>query len=169
MTRSFLVKNRIYNKYFSWRCRLYLNKKRIFITAVVTLYNKYEVFSRQSNFPSNAQTRKFFTTHVVFFFQSQNIRLINPVISKTHVHKCISNHGGGCRTPCTLDIRYGLIPLRWSNIVNPSIPSKPRWFTRFGWNMMKYAFYVNNSQSGGEGQVNTCTDVRTDRNTNIIG
>ena len=30
------------------------------------------------------------------------------------------------RTPCTLDMRHGLINLCWINIVNPIIPSKPR-------------------------------------------
>ena len=45
-----------------------------------------------------------------------------------------------CRTPCTLEMRYRLIPLRGSNIVNLSIPSKPRLRTRFGWTMMKYTF-----------------------------
>ena len=41
------------------------------------------------------KTRKFFTTRVLLFFTSQNVIIINPEISKTQVHKCTSNHGGG--------------------------------------------------------------------------
>ena len=50
---------------------------------------------------------------------------------------------------------YGLIPPCCSIIVNTSIPSKPRRCARFGWNMMKYAFYATTYQSGGEGQGDT--------------
>ena len=64
-------------------------------------------------------------THIIFFFKNQNIRLINLEISKTQVHKCTSNHWGWCRTPCTLEMRYGLIPLLGSNIVNPSYIAAP--------------------------------------------
>ena len=74
-----------------------------------------------------------------------------------------------CCTMCTLEMCYGLIPPFWSNIVNPSIPSKPRWRTKFGWNLMKYVFYVTTSQRGGEGQGDTHTYVSTDRHTNLIG
>ena len=35
--------------------------------------------------------------------------------------------------------------------------------------MMNYAFYVTTSQSGGEEQGNTQTDVGTDRYMNLIG
>ena len=35
--------------------------------------------------------------------------------------------------------------------------------------MMRYAFYVTNSQNGGEGQGDTQTDDRTYRQKNIIG
>ena len=35
--------------------------------------------------------------------------------------------------------------------------------------MMKYAFYVTTSQSGGEVQGNTQTGVGTDRKMNLIG
>ena len=37
-----------------------------------------------------------------------------------------------CRNFCTIDMNYELIPLHGSNIVNPSIPSKPWWCARFG-------------------------------------
>ena len=74
-----------------------------------------------------------------------------------------------CRTPYTLEMRCRLIPPCGSNIVYPSIPSKTRWCTRFGQNMMKYDFYVTTYQSGGEGQGDTQTDVGTDRQTNLIG
>ena len=53
---------------------------------------------------------------------------------------------------------YGLIPPCCSIIVNTSIPSKPRRCARFGWNMMKYAFYATTYQSGGEGQGDTHLD-----------
>ena len=39
--------------------------------------------------------KTFFMTHDVSFFKIQNIRLINPEISKTRVHKHASSHGGG--------------------------------------------------------------------------
>ena len=55
----------------------------------------------------------------------------------------------GCLTLCTLYMCYGIRPPRWSNIVNCSIPNKPRWCARFGWTMINYAFYVTTSQSGG--------------------
>ena len=45
-----------------------------------------------------------------------------------------------CRTPCTLDMCYRLIPLYGSNIINPSILIKPRLRVRFGSTIMKYAF-----------------------------
>ena len=48
--------------------------------------------------------------------------------------------GGGCCTPCTLEIFYRLIPPHINDIVNPSIPSKPRLCAGFGLNMLKYAF-----------------------------
>ena len=35
--------------------------------------------------------------------------------------------------------------------------------------MMKYAFYVTTSKSGGEGQGDTQTEVGADINTNLIG
>ena len=56
---------------------------------------------------------------------------------------------------CTLDMHYRLLPPHGSNIVKPSITSKPKWHVRFGWNMMKYDFYATTSQSGGEEQGNT--------------
>ena len=74
------------------------------------------------------------------FFNNKNITLIKPQISKIQVHKCTSDNGWGCRTPCTLDIRYVLIPLHRSNIVNTKIPNKPRLRARFGWIMTKYDF-----------------------------
>ena len=38
----------------------------------------------------------------------------------------------------------------------------------FGWTIMKYAFYITTSQSGGEGKGNTQTDVSIDRQKNLI-
>ena len=46
-----------------------------------------------------------------------------------------------CLTPCTIYIPYGFIPLRWINIVNLIISSKPRLRTRFVWTVMKYIFF----------------------------
>ena len=60
-----------------------------------SLYNNYKHFSCQINFSSNAQTKNFFKTRAIFFFKIQNIRLINPEISNTRVHKCTSIMGGG--------------------------------------------------------------------------
>ena len=63
----------------------------------------------------------------------KNIILTNPQISKTQVHKCTSDHGGGgCRTLCTLDMNYGLIPSHRRNVANHIIPGKSRICTRFG-------------------------------------
>ena len=49
---------------------------------------------------------------------------------------CLFNKTGKtevtCRTPCTLEICYGLIPPLGSNILKPIIPSKPRLQVRFG-------------------------------------
>ena len=56
------------------------------------------------------------------------------------VPKCTPNHGVECRTPCTLEMHYGLIPPRRSNIVSPSIPSKTRLHARFGLTTTKYNF-----------------------------
>ena len=78
------------------------------------------------SFLFNTQTKKLFKTRVIFFLKNQTIRLINPQIIKTHVHKFTSNHGEYYRTLCILEIRYRLIPPRESNLVNPSISSKPR-------------------------------------------
>ena len=41
-------------------------------------------------------------------------------------------HSYICRTLCTVYTRFGLIPPRSSNIVNPSITSKPRLRAKFG-------------------------------------
>ena len=65
-------------------------------------------------------------TPVVLLFTTQEKRLIDPKISKTYVHKFTSNNWGECHTTFALEMRYRLIPPRVSNIVNPSIPSKPR-------------------------------------------
>ena len=135
--------------------------------AVVSLYNNYKQFSRHSRFYSIQKKEVFHESRR--FFINQNIRLINPEISKTHVHTFTYNHRRGCCTPCTLETRYGQIPPYGSNIVNPSIPSKHRWRARFGWTMMKYTFYVTTSESGGESQGNTYADFRKYSYKNIIG
>ena len=70
--------------------------------------------------------------HNFLFFQNQKIRLINPEISNTQVHKCTSNHGWGFRATCTLEMCYRSIIPHMIDIVNPSIPSKPRRCVRFG-------------------------------------
>ena len=134
---------------------------------VFPFYNNYKEFSRHSNF-LQTQRKKFYTNHVVLLFTSKNIRLINQETSRTQVNKCTSNNGGECRTLYTLEMRYGLISMHWSNIVNPSIPGKPRGCARFGWTMMKYAFYITTYQSGGEGKVDTQTEVWTERQKNLI-
>ena len=55
------------------------------------------------------------------------------------------------------------VPPHGSNRVNPSIPSKHKQCTRFGWTLMNYSFYVITYQSGGEGHGNKHTYVMTDR------
>ena len=74
-----------------------------------------------------------------------------------------------CCTPCTLEMYYGLIPLQRSNIVKTGMPSKPRWCMRFGWIMVKYAFYVATSHIGGEEKVYIHTDVGTYIQMKLIG
>ena len=135
--RSFKTKC---SKEFLWRGHLYLNEKRIFTMAVVSLEKKWWTVFVTHLFFFNAQTRKFFTTHIILFFKNKKIRLINPLISNTQVDKCNSNHGGEWHNTCKLEARYNLIPLRRSNIVNHGIASKHRWCTMFGWTIMKYTF-----------------------------
>ena len=163
MTRSFLVKNIIYRKYFSWGCHFSYKENRVFTTYFVSLYNNYKEFSWQIHFCSS--TKKIvFTTHIVLVFTSQTIGLINPEISKTEVHNVPPNHKGECHTLCTLDMRYRLIYTRWINIVNPIIPSKTRWWVRFGWAIMMCAFCITTAQRGGETE-GQYTDRQQDRQT----
>ena len=124
MTRHFLLKDKTYIKEFSWKCCFSLNKTGFSTAAVVSLYNNCEDFSRQSNFSSN-KNKEFFHDSHRFVIYKKKIRFINPEIRKTQVHKFTSNHGGECCTPSILEVSYGLIPLFWSNILNPIIPSKP--------------------------------------------
>ena len=73
------------------------------------------------------------------------------------------------RTLCTLDMHYGLINPLWSDILNPSIPSNPRWHAGFGWTIMKYTFYITTYKSGDGVKGDTQTDIRKDIQTNMIG
>ena len=59
----------------------------------------------------------------------------------------------GCRTPSTIEMCYTLIPMCRINILNPSLPIKPRLHTRFGSTMMKYNFTSPLPKVGVKGKV----------------
>ena len=125
-----------------------------------------KVFMTQSFLFTN---KEFFTTHIVFLFKKQKIRIINLWMSKMKVNQYTSNHGRECHTTCTLEMHCGLIPQCGSNIVNPSIPSKPSLCVRFGWTMMKYIFYLTISQSGVKWKGDKNAYAKTGRQMNLIG
>ena len=108
------------------------HKKRVFTNGRYFPFTKI-MNSFNDTVISLQYTRKdFFHDSRHFLQKKQKIRLINPKISKRQLHTCTSDYGGECRTPSKLDIHYGLILLCGSNIVNPSIKSKPRLRARFG-------------------------------------
>ena len=60
-----------------------------------------------------------------------------------HWCQCVISELGflwSCLTPCTIDMHYSFIPLRWIDIMHFIITSKSRLCTSFGWTMMKYVF-----------------------------
>ena len=126
-----------------------------------------EKFSWHSHFSS--QTRNFSQLTSFFLFKKQKIRIINLWMSKMKVNQYTSNHGRECHTTCTLEMHCGLIPQCGSNIVNPSIPSKPSLCVRFGWTMMKYIFYLTISQSGVKWKGDKNAYAKTGRQMNLIG
>ena len=101
-------------------------------------------------------------THVLL--KNKDLRLVNQQMIKTYLDKCTSNNRGEWHTMCTQDMRYGLIPPHRNNIVNHSIPGKPRLHARFGWTMIKYAFMSPPTKREIEGKViNIQTLVHTGR------
>ena len=140
MMRSFLFKDKIYNKEFSRRSCFSLYVKRGFSHRKCLPLQKLWRFFMTWSFIFNTRTRKFFTTWVVYSFKNQNIMLINPEIIQAELHKCTSNYVGYWYTLFTLEVRYGLIPPCEINIVKPSIKNKPRLRARFGLTMVKYTF-----------------------------
>ena len=62
---------------------------------------------------------------------------------------------------------YKLIPLHRKDIINHTVPSKPRLRARFGSTMMKCAF-TSPTVKWGEWKGNTRTDINTDRQTELI-
>ena len=76
----------------------------------------------------NQQTRSVWHKNL----SQQHIMIyINFSSQRTPIQTPPQQNKTNCRTPCTLEMCYGLIPPLWSNIVNPSITSKPRWRVRF--------------------------------------
>ena len=106
---------------------------------------------------------------ITLWFKTLHFSLVLRFFHNLPWHACMDHPNNLlCLTMFTLDKRCRLIPPHWSNIANPSMPSKPRWCTRFGWDMINYAFYVTTSKRGGEGQGDTQKEVRTERQTYII-